>query len=249
MVLAGRDVMRETLSARRELLERDVLPLLDEPIRYSPALRASLKDLIASVKAQGFEGLVAKRHDSPYESGNRSGAWRKMRISQGQEFVIGGYTIGGDTFDALVFGYYESSKLIYAARTRNGFTPVLRRELVKRFQPLEIKECPFANLPRNTLAAGRGLTAAKMADCRWLKPALVGQFEFIEWTPDRICASYCTSSSTDAQRGSVLVVHHTSRALAYLNRPESAFGQRNLRRYSALSATTGSTLAARRAGI
>jgi ATP-dependent DNA ligase len=53
----------------------------------------------------------------------RSGAWQKMGVSQGQEFVIGGYTVGGSAFDALVFGYYEVGKLVYAARTRNGFTP------------------------------------------------------------------------------------------------------------------------------
>ena len=52
----------------------------------------SLPDLIASVKAQGFEGLVAKRRDSRYEPGLRSGAWQKMRVNRGQEFVIGGYT-------------------------------------------------------------------------------------------------------------------------------------------------------------
>ena len=79
-------------------------------------------DLVASVKAQGFEGLVAKRRDSRYESGLRSGAWQKMRVNRGQEFVIGGYTIGAPTFDALIFGYYEDGRLIYAARTRSGFT-------------------------------------------------------------------------------------------------------------------------------
>jgi bifunctional non-homologous end joining protein LigD len=185
LVLAGRDVMGEPLTARRELLETELLPQLDEPVRYSPELQASLRDLIASVKAQGFEGLVAKRRESKYEPGDRSGAWRKMRVNRGQEFVIGGYTIGGDSFDALVFGYYEAGKLIYAARTRNGFTPALRRELVKRFRPLEINECPFANLPEKQAGRwGVGLTAAKMADCRWLKPVLAGQFEFVEWTPD-----------------------------------------------------------------
>jgi bifunctional non-homologous end joining protein LigD len=82
--------------------------------------------LIKSVKAQGLEGLIAKRRDSQYEPGERSGAWQKMRINQGQEFVIGGYTVGGKSFDALVFGYYQEGNLIYAARTRNGFTPKLR---------------------------------------------------------------------------------------------------------------------------
>ena len=49
-----------------------------------------------------------------------------MRINQGQEFVSGGFTIGGRTFDALIFGYYEGDELLYVARTRNGFTPALR---------------------------------------------------------------------------------------------------------------------------
>ena len=77
MMLAGKDVTGEPLSKRRELLEKKVLPKLAEPIRYSPALEASLADLVASVKAQGLEGLVAKRKDSKYEPGLRSGAWQK----------------------------------------------------------------------------------------------------------------------------------------------------------------------------
>ena len=185
LILRGKDVMSEPLIKRRALIEKHVLPHLDEPIRYSPVLEGSLKDLIQSVKAQGLEGLVAKRRDSRYESGERSGAWQKMRINKGQEFVIGGYTIGGASFDALVFGYYDGDKLIYAARTRNGFTPKLRSELQKRFKPLEVNECPFANLPEKKSGRwGAGLTAAKMQDCRWLQPSLVGQFEFVEWTPE-----------------------------------------------------------------
>jgi bifunctional non-homologous end joining protein LigD len=90
MVLAGKDVTTADLKKRRELLEHRVLPKLAEPIRYSPRLEASLKDLVASVKAQGLEGLVAMRADSKYEPGERSGAWRKMRVNQGQELVIAG---------------------------------------------------------------------------------------------------------------------------------------------------------------
>jgi bifunctional non-homologous end joining protein LigD len=185
LILNGQDVMREPLIKRRALLERHVLPYLGEPIRYSPILNGSLKDLVQSVKAQGLEGLVARRRDSVYEPGQRSGAWQKMRINRGQEFVIGGYTIGGATFDAMVFGYYEGERLIYVARTRNGFTPKLRAELMKRFRPLEAADCPFANLPEKKSGRwGAGLTAEKMRDCRWLTPMLVGQFEYVEWTPD-----------------------------------------------------------------
>ena len=92
LILKGRSVMTEPLSQRRALLEKHVLPKLAEPIRYSPELKTSLPDLIASVKSAGLEGLVAKRRNSRYEPGQRSGAWQKMRINRGQEFVIGGYT-------------------------------------------------------------------------------------------------------------------------------------------------------------
>jgi bifunctional non-homologous end joining protein LigD len=185
MILNGQNVMAETLEARRDLLESEVLPHLGEPIRSSPLLPGSVADLVRSVKLQGLEGLIAKRRNSRYESGRRSGAWLKMRVNRGQEFVIGGYTIGSSTFDALVFGYYQGKDLIYVARTRNGFTPKSRSELMKRFRPLETDKCPFVNLPEARSGRwGAGLTAAKMDDCRWLKPSLVGQFEFVEWTPD-----------------------------------------------------------------
>ena len=185
LVLSGRDVRREPLRKRRELLETRVLPKLREPVRYSAPLEAELPVLIESVKAHGFEGLVAKRRNSPYEPGLRSGAWMKMRVNRGQEFVIGGYTRGTKTFDALIFGYYEGDRLIYVARTRNGFTPAARARLFKTFTALEIHECPFVNLPEAKSGRwGQGLTKAKMADCQWLKPVLVGQFEFLEWTGD-----------------------------------------------------------------
>src|SRR5436309_12934321 len=148
-------------------------------------MRLPLPVLIESVKAHGFEGLVAKRCNSVYEPGLRSGAWMKMRVNRGEEFVIGGYTRGTRTFDALIFGYFEGEKLIYVARTRNGFTPVTRVQLFKKFKGLEINECPFANLPEARSGRwGQGLTKAKMAECQWLKPVLVGQFECREWTGD-----------------------------------------------------------------
>jgi bifunctional non-homologous end joining protein LigD len=184
MVIGGRDVMQEPLGRRRELLERAVSKAGD-PVRISPALNAGLSDLIASVKAQGLEGVVAKRRDSRYEPGQRSGAWLKMRINLGQEFVIGGYTPSPKNFDALIFGYYEGKRLVYVARTRNGFTPRSREELFSHFRGLETAACPFDNLPEAKSGRwGQGLTAANMAECRWLKPVLVGQFEFVQWTPD-----------------------------------------------------------------
>jgi bifunctional non-homologous end joining protein LigD len=185
MVLAGADLMRETLTTRCQRLQR-VLGKLRDPIRESSALDACLPTLIESVRSHGLEGLVAKRLDSRYESGQRSGACQKMRVNQAQAFVIAGYTSGPKNFDAIIFGYYDGPKLIYAARTRNGFTPAAREKLFKAFKGLEVNECPFANLPEASGGRwGEGLTADKMKDCRWLAPRLVGEFEFLEWTPDR----------------------------------------------------------------
>jgi DNA ligase D-like protein (predicted ligase) len=209
LVLAGRNVMQEPLSSRRDLLRCHILPNLREPIRESAQLNASLSDLVSAVKAHGFEGIVAKRLDSWYEPGQRSGAWLKMRINQGQEFVIGGYTTAPKNFDALIFGYYEAGKLVYAARTRAGFTPASRAELYRRFRSLEISECPFANLPEPSGGRwGQGLTADTMKKCRWLKAVLVGQFEFVEWTPDahlrhsRFVALLEDKDATEVGRGS-----------------------------------------------
>ena len=185
MVISGRDVTGEPLAKRRQLLEQKILPRLTEPVRYAAALGASLPVLVASVRAEGLEGLVAKRLNSLYEPGLRSGAWMKMRVNRAQEFVIGGYTRGTKTFDALIFGYYEGNRLLYVARTRNGFTPATRAQLFKRFGGLRVDHCPFANLPEARSGRwGQGLTKAKMADCQWLTPVLVGQFEFLEWTGD-----------------------------------------------------------------
>jgi DNA ligase D-like protein (predicted ligase) len=185
LVLSGRSVISEKLSKRRDLLQRHVLPGLKDPIREYPELNASLSDVIRAVRTQGLEGVVAKDLNSSYEPGRRSGAWRKMRISQRKEFVIGGYTVGPKSFDAVIFGYYENAKLLYAGRTRNGFTPLLREQVHRRFRGLEISKCPFSNLPEARAGRwGLGLTAEKMKDCRWVKPELVGEFEYVEWTPD-----------------------------------------------------------------
>jgi ATP-dependent DNA ligase len=143
-------------------------------------------------EGQGFEGIVAKRIGSRYEPGQRSGAWQKMRVNQGQEFVIGGYTPAGRNFpagrkfDAIIVGYYDANgRLVYAAHTRNGFTAASRDELFRKLRGLETAECPFANLPEARSGRwGERLTAAKMAECRWLRPVLLGQFEFVEWTSD-----------------------------------------------------------------
>jgi ATP-dependent DNA ligase len=80
-------------------------------------------------------------------------------------------------------GFYERDDLVYVARVRNGFTPSLRDAVFKKFRRLEIPNCPFVNLPQRDKGRwGEGLTAEKMVECRWLKPRLVAEIEYAEWT-------------------------------------------------------------------
>jgi ATP-dependent DNA ligase len=108
--------------------------------------------------------VVAKRLDSRYEPGKRSGAWCKYRINLGQEFVVGGYTPGGNGFDALIAGFYRGKDLFFAARVRAGFVPATRRQVFAKIKDLKTAKCPFVNLP-------------EQSEGRWGQPGeLVGKF-------------------------------------------------------------------------
>jgi bifunctional non-homologous end joining protein LigD len=181
LVYRGRSVVGLALENRRELL-REALSAAEDPIRLSEAFETPLSELVRAAKEHSMEGIVAKQKDSMYEPGKRTGAWLKYRINRGQEFVIGGYT-PDHPFDALIVGYYEGDKLYFVAKVRNGFVPQLRREVYGKFKGLEVESCPFINLPekRRTQWA---LTAEEMKSCMWLRPELVAQIEFAEWTPD-----------------------------------------------------------------
>lgn len=181
--LSGESLCERPLRDRRALLQTRVMPRLGEPIRLSETFEGPGTSLVAAVKAQGLEGVIAKRRDSLYEPGRRSGAWVKFRVNKGQELVIGGYVPSGRNFDSIIVGYYAGGELRYVARVRNGFVPELREAVFKRFRDLEIDSCPFGNLPQKDRGRwGYGLTAEKMKDCRWLKPQLIAQIEFAEWT-------------------------------------------------------------------
>src|SRR5205814_5873054 len=106
-------------------------------LRRSVTLDAAPSELVKAACDFGFEGIVAKRRDSVYESGKRTGAWVKCRVSPGQELVIGGYLPNGrSSFDALLLGYYEGKRLLFAAKPRNRLVPATGRELPERLPPL-----------------------------------------------------------------------------------------------------------------
>jgi bifunctional non-homologous end joining protein LigD len=181
LVLEGRDLTSLPLAERRKVLA--TVKLRSQWIRISEQFNISAADMLAAVRQQQLEGVVAKRKDSRYEPGKRSGSWAKMRINRGQEFVIGGFTPGLHGLDSIIVGYYRGKDLIYVARTRNGFVPATRRRVYEKLKPLVIDECPFVNLPETGRARwGEILDVEKMEKCVWVRPNLVAVVEFLEWT-------------------------------------------------------------------
>jgi DNA ligase D-like protein (predicted ligase) len=184
LIYCGRSLLKVPLEKRREVLTGIFKSGLRvaSPMALSETIEASPADLVRVVKEFGFEGLVAKRRDSYYESGKRTGAWVKYKINRSQEFVIGGYT-PDHPFDALIVGCYQEGGLYYVAKVRNGFVPHLRREIFEKLKVFETGTCPFVNLPEKKRTQW-ALTREEMKNCRWLRPELVAQIEFTEWTPD-----------------------------------------------------------------
>ena len=103
LALKGRDLSQQPLSSRREILAKTLKS--NEHISTSPAQIGAADKILAFAKAHGLEGVVAQRIDSVYEPGQRTDSWCKFRINLGQEFVVGGYTPGGNGFDALILGF------------------------------------------------------------------------------------------------------------------------------------------------
>jgi len=181
LVHKRRELTDLPLSERRKILESVIKP--NHHVEVSAVSDMSAKEMLRFVTEQGLEGLVAKRSESIYQPGLRSGLWRKHRINLGQEFVVGGYTPSNLGIDALVVGFYRGKDLIYAGRVRAGFVPATRREVFGKIEHLKTDKCPFANLPEKAAGRwGQGLTAEKMKDCVWLLPETVARIDFLEWT-------------------------------------------------------------------
>jgi DNA ligase D-like protein (predicted ligase) len=178
----GEALHGETIERRRKRLT-GLLPESVDPLRLSPLLRASAGRILEEVRKLGLEGIVGKRNGSAYEPGKRSGAWIKLRTNREQEFVIGGYTPGAHGFESLLVGLYENDKLIFVAKVKNGFVPLMRDQTFPKLQEIATPNCPFSNLPeKKGSRRGESLTVEQMEECRWVKPELVCQVRFLEWT-------------------------------------------------------------------
>jgi bifunctional non-homologous end joining protein LigD len=181
----GKDFTGLPLLKRKAIAER-LVDSVDPKIRFSTAIKGNLDRLVREMQTRGLEGLIAKRADSKYQPGRRSGEWVKFKWTNEQEFVIGGCTKPQGTrpyFGAILVGYYEKDKLMFAGKVGTGFDQNLLESLYRKFQKLIRSDCPFANLPEKRTQSG-GLIASEMKRCTWLEPKLVCQVRFSEWTRD-----------------------------------------------------------------
>jgi bifunctional non-homologous end joining protein LigD len=176
LYLDGRSLMELPYRERRERLEE--LELGGRAWRVPAAHTGGGERLLAATEAQGLEGVVAKRLDSRYEPGRRSGAWLKVKNTRRQELVIGGWVPGegrrSKRIGALLMGFYQGRGFVYAGRVGTGFTEASLDELVARLEPFRRKSSPFAGaqkLPRGTV---------------FVEPCLVAEVEFREWTRDGV---------------------------------------------------------------
>jgi bifunctional non-homologous end joining protein LigD len=175
----GRSMLRVPLEQRRARLKAMLSGTAQ--IKLSQDFPDGAR-LIETVKQMQLEGVIAKRADSFYEPGKRSGAWKKLKLQAGQECVVGGYKVG-KPLESLLVGVYDNGKLVFLDKVRYGLTPWLRNQLHRRLAPLERQACPFANLPERNTRKG-AVTKEEMENCRWVKPEVVAQIEFREWTPE-----------------------------------------------------------------
>jgi bifunctional non-homologous end joining protein LigD len=185
--LDGRDWKDRPLRERKARLEK-LLKGAKPPLFFSADLPGTTAAIWKQIQKQKLEGIIAKRRDSVYEAGRRSGEWAKIKAINVQEFVIGGYTPpqgARSHFGALLIGVYAGKKLHFCARVGTGFPHKLLASLHAQMDKLRIKKCPFDNLPvpRHSRWGG-GVTASDMKKCTWIAPKLVCEVEFTEWTGD-----------------------------------------------------------------
>jgi bifunctional non-homologous end joining protein LigD len=186
--LNGKDVRGEPLESRRGRLTK-LLPQRSKTLHFSAALTGDPTSLLAEIARRGMEGLIAKRRDSLYEAGGRSGAWLKIKCVLEQEFVIGGFTAPKGSrshFGALLIGYYRGKELIFAGKVGTGFDTKTLAALHRKMLQQRSAKCPFAELPTRRSRWSAQFTRDELARCTWLEPSLVAQVRFAEWTEDGV---------------------------------------------------------------
>ena len=169
----GRDLVRRPLEERRARL-LELVPRKSGPLMPSRVLRGDGAAALATARDKGWEGVIAKVRGSAYEPGQRSSSWRKVKLRGEAEFVIGGYTPPQGSraeFGALLVGMFDGPKLRFVGKVGTGYTAETLRDLGAKLRKLRTAGPPFDPAPRITGAT-------------WVRPALVAQLAYQEWTAD-----------------------------------------------------------------
>jgi bifunctional non-homologous end joining protein LigD len=187
MHLDGRSLLNVPIEERQKQVER-LIGKGGSTLRLSPVFEMKPETLLAAVREKGLEGIIAKLPGSLYEPDRRSGTWLKCKVHGEQEFVIGGFTPPKNSrphFGALLIGYYDGDRFIYAGKVGSGFDHHLLKSLHRELLKRKISRCPFANLPTPRKPRfGLGMTAGAMREVTWIEPQLVAQVRFTEWTDE-----------------------------------------------------------------
>lgn len=174
--LDGYDLTKIPLIERKRIL-KEVLPEDDEILKYSDHVVGSGKEFFQVAVSKGLEGIMAKRANSIYQIDKRTDNWVKVKVNLRQEVVIAGFTEPRNTrkfFGSLLLGLYDGDELVYVGHTGSGFNTKSLEQIYKKLQPLVTEECPFEKCPKGNMPV------------TWVKPKLVCEIKFAEWTKDRI---------------------------------------------------------------
>ena len=174
--LNGFSLTQLPLIERKRILQ-EILPQNHDIIKYSDHVAEKGKGFFKVALSQGLEGIMAKRANSIYQIDTRTADWVKIKVNQRQEVIIAGYTQPRKTrkfFGSLLLGVYGGNELVYVGHTGSGFTTKTLEEVYNKLQPLKIGYSPFAKPPKTNMPA------------TWVKPELVCEIKFTEWTIDRI---------------------------------------------------------------
>lgn len=184
---AGKSLTPLPLERRKNLLS-SICKDAGDTIRFSGEIVGDPHALLREVTRLGLEGIIGKQRSSVYEPDRRSGAWIKLKCVNEQEFVIGGVTPPQGArkyFGALLVGYYEKKRLLFAGKVGTGFDAKRLASLHQRFKAERSDDCPFADLPSKQNGQWvQGITPAMMRRCDWINPIFVCQVKFAEWTRD-----------------------------------------------------------------
>ena len=174
----GKDFLKATLKERRAFLN-GTFTSLPERVKLSPVLEAEPSVIMEKLHEMEFEGIVAKRWESIYEPGKRSGAWQKHKTQRTDDFVVGGF-IGEGAVEQLVVGELREGKLYFVEAVKNGFVPATRRKVYRSIHKLATDKQPFVNLPEKKRA--HAMDREKMREVHWLKPTRIAEVAFNERT-------------------------------------------------------------------